>query len=141
MPSKVSFADRRMILLKIEREYNDLEEIRMAEKAQVQGSAHIKEDVDKLKADIVRLQRESKLDKVAELQYGKLPQLEVQLKAAEKAGDGEQKDKLLRTQVGIEKIVEVVSRATGTPVPKMMQGEREKLSQMEDLLHQLQHRQ
>jgi ATP-dependent Clp protease ATP-binding subunit ClpB len=74
---------------------------------------------------------------VAELQYGKLPQLEAQLKAAEKAGDGEQKkNRLLRTQVGAEEIAEVVSRATGIPVSKMMQGEREKLLKMEDKLHQ-----
>ncbi len=123
-------------LYRLEREYNDLEEVWKAEKAQVQGSAHIKEEIDKLKADIVRLQREGKLDKVAELQYGKLPQLEAQLKVAEKASEGEQKNKLLRTQVGIEEIAEVVSRATGIPVSKMMQGEREKLLKMEDRLHQ-----
>jgi len=123
-------------LLKLEREYNDLEEVWKAEKAQVQGSAHIKEEIDKLKVEIIRLQREGKLDKVAELQYGKLPQLEAQLKAAEKANEGAQKNKLLRTQVGIEEIAEVVSRATGIPVSKMMQGEREKLLHMEDRLHQ-----
>jgi ATP-dependent Clp protease ATP-binding subunit ClpA len=84
----------------------------------------------------VKLQREGKLDKVAELQYGKLPQLEAQLKAAEKAGDGVgKKNKLLRTQVGAEEIAEVVSRATGIPVSKMMQGEREKLLHMEERLH------
>jgi ATP-dependent Clp protease ATP-binding subunit ClpB len=123
-------------LVKLEREYNDLEEIWKAEKAQVQGSAHIKEEIDRLKAELARLQREGKLDKVAELQYGKLPQLEAQLKVAEKAGDGAQKNKLLRTQVGIEEIAEVVSRATGIPVSKMMQGEREKLLKMEERLHQ-----
>jgi len=123
-------------LAKLGREYNDLEEIWKAEKAQVQGSAHVKEEIDKLKAEIVRLQREGKLDKVAELQYGKLPQLEAQLKVAEKVGDGAAKNKLLRTQVGIEEIAEVVSRATGIPVSKMMQGEREKLLKMEDRLHQ-----
>ncbi|MBK7356235.1 ATP-dependent chaperone ClpB [Propionivibrio sp.] len=123
-------------LLKLEREYNDLEEIWKAEKAQVQGSAHIKEEIDKLKAEIIRLQREGKLDKVAELQYGKLPQLEGQLKAAEKSNDGDRKNTLLRTQVGIEEIAEVVSRATGIPVSKMMQGEREKLLQMEERIHQ-----
>ena len=123
-------------LLKLEREYNDLEEIWKAEKAQVQGSAHIKEAIDKLKVELTRLQREGKLDKVAELQYGQLPQLEAQLKAAEKTGDGTQKNKLLRTQVGIEEIAEVVSRATGIPVSKMMQGEREKLLKMEERLQQ-----
>ncbi|MCX7171282.1 MAG: ATP-dependent chaperone ClpB, partial [Proteobacteria bacterium] len=120
----------------LQREYNDLEEIWKAEKSQVQGSAHIKEEIDRLKAEITRLQREGKLDKVAEIQYGQLPQLEAQLKAAEKVGAGHQPNRLLRTQVGSEEIAEVVSRATGIPVSKMMQGERDKLLQMEDKLHQ-----
>ena len=123
-------------LLKLQREYNDLEEIWKAEKAQVHGSAHIKEEIDKLKAQMAELQRKSQYDKLAELQYGKLPQLEAQLKAAEKSGDGAKKNTLLRTQVGIEEIAEVVSRATGIPVSKMMQGEREKLLAMEDKIHQ-----
>ncbi|QWT45801.1 ATP-dependent chaperone ClpB [Azospira inquinata] len=163
-PESMDKLDRRLIQLKIEREamkketdeaskkrlalieeeigqlqkeYSDLEEIWKAEKAQVQGSAHIKEEIDKLRAEIAKLQREGKLDKVAELQYGKLPQLEAQLKAAEKAGDGQAKpNRLLRTQVGAEEIAEVVSRATGIPVAKMMQGERDKLLKMEDRLHQ-----
>ncbi|UCV20822.1 ATP-dependent chaperone ClpB [Ferribacterium limneticum] len=123
-------------IAKLAKEYSDLEEIWKAEKAQVQGSAHIKEEIDKLKAEVTKLQREGKLDKVAELQYGKLPQLEAQLKTAEKAGEGEgKKNILLRTQVGAEEIAEVVSRATGIPVSKMMQGEREKLLHMEDRLH------
>ena len=91
----------------LEREYADLEEIWKAEKAQVQGSAHVKEEIDRIRADIVKLQREGKLDKVAELQYGKLPQLESQLKQAEKASTGEVRHKLLRTQVGAEEIAEV----------------------------------
>jgi ATP-dependent Clp protease ATP-binding subunit ClpB len=123
-------------IAKLAKEYSDLEEIWKAEKAQVQGSAHIKEEIDKLKAEVTRLQREGKLDKVAELQYGKLPQLEAQLKTAEKAGEGEgKKNILLRTQVGAEEIAEVVSRATGIPVSKMMTGEREKLLHMEERLH------
>ena len=123
-------------IAKLTKEYSDLEEIWKAEKSAVLGSAQIKEEIDHLRADIARLQREGKLDKVAELQYGKLPQLEAQLKAAEKAGDGEApKNKLLRTQVGAEEIAEVVSRATGIPVSKMMQGEREKLLKMEERLH------
>ncbi|MBK7424900.1 MAG: ATP-dependent chaperone ClpB [Propionivibrio sp.] len=123
-------------LLKLEREYNDLDEIWKAEKAQVQGSAHIKEEIDKLKAQMAELQRKGQYDKLAELQYGKLPQLDAQLKAAEKSNEGGQQNRLLRTQVGIEEIAEVVSRATGIPVSKMMQGEREKLLYMEDRLHQ-----
>jgi len=120
---------------KLEKEYSDLEEIWKAEKAQVQGSAHIKEEIDRLRAQMADFQRKGQLDKVAELQYGKLPQLEAQLKAAEKTGEGKQPNRLLRNQVGAEEIAEVVSRATGIPVSKMMQGERDKLLQMEGKLH------
>ncbi|WP_341645015.1 ATP-dependent chaperone ClpB [Thauera sp. SDU_THAU2] len=123
-------------LEKLQREYNDLEEIWKAEKAKVAGSAHIKEEIDTLRAQMAEFQRKGQLDKVAELQYGKLPQLEAQLKVAEQAGDGGTPNKLLRTQVGTEEIAEVVSRATGIPVSKMMQGEREKLLHMEDKLHE-----
>ena len=119
---------------KLSKEYADLEEIWTAEKASVQGAAQVKESIEKIKADIARLQREGKFDKVAELQYGKLPQLEAQLKAAE-TGDGQREFKLLRKEVGAEEIAEVVSRATGIPVSKMMQGERDKLLQMEQALH------
>src|SRR5512135_1267440 len=120
---------------RLEKEYSDLEEVWKAEKAQVQGSQHIKEEIDHVKADITRLQREGKLDKVAELQYGKLPQLEAKLKEAAQREQGA-KTKLVRTQVGAEEIAEVVSRATGIPVSKMMQGERDKLLKMEDKLHE-----
>ncbi len=123
-------------IAKLQKEYSDLEEIWKAEKAAVHGSAHIKEEIEKLKLQMAELQRKGQYDKLAELQYGQLPQLEAQLKAAEKAGDGEVKNKLLRTQVGAEEIAEVVSRATGIPVSKMMQGERDKLLKMEDKLHQ-----
>ena len=123
-------------ITKLTKEYSDLEEIWKAEKSAVLGSAQIKEEIDRLRAEIARLQREGKLDKVAELQYGKLPQLEAQLKKAEAEGDGSAaKNKLLRTQVGAEEIAEVVSRATGIPVSKMMQGERDKLLHMEGRLH------
>ena len=123
-------------IARIKKEYSDLEEIWKAEKSAVQGSAHIKEEIDRLKADIARLQREGKLEKVAELQYGQLPQLEAQLKKAEAGGEAKPANKLLRTQVGAEEIAEVVSRATGIPVSKMMQGERDKLLKMEDKMHQ-----
>ncbi len=122
-------------LAKLAREYNDLEEIWKAEKAKVEGSAHIKEEIDRLRAQMAEMQRKGQYDKLAELQYGKLPQLEAQLKAAESAGSEASPNKLLRTQVGAEEIAEVVSRATGIPVSKMMQGEREKLLQMEGKLH------
>jgi ATP-dependent Clp protease ATP-binding subunit ClpB len=162
-PESMDKLDRRLIQLKIEREavkkekdeasqkrlaliedeikrldkeYSDLEEIWKAEKAQVHGSAHIKEEIDRTRAQMADLQRKGQLDKVAELQYGKLPQLEAQLKAAEKSGEQRPTNKLLRTQVGAEEIAEVVSRATGIPVSKMMQGERDKLLKMEDRIHQ-----
>jgi len=125
-------------IAKLEKEYSDLEEIWKAEKAQVHGTQHVKEEIDKLRAQIAELQRKGQFDKLAELQYGKLPQLEAQLKQAEKVGAGETApaNKLLRTQVGAEEIAEVVSRATGIPVSKMMTGEREKLLRMEEKLHE-----
>jgi ATP-dependent Clp protease ATP-binding subunit ClpB len=125
-------------IAKLSKEYSDLEEIWKAEKAQVHGTQHIKEEIEKLRADIADLQRKGQFDKLAELQYGKLPQLEAQLKVADdaaKVSPGGTPNKLLRTQVGAEEIAEVVSRATGIPVSKMMQGEREKLLKMEDRLH------
>ena len=162
-PEEMDKLDRRLIQLKIEREavkkerdeaskkrlaaleseirmlekdYSDLEEIWKAEKSEVQGSAHIKEEIDRVRAEIAQLQRQGKFDKVAELQYGKLPQLEAQLKHADKPKKADSKPRLLRTQVGVEEIAEIVSRWTGIPVSKMMQGEREKLLQMEARLHQ-----
>ena len=122
-------------IARLEKDYSDLEEVWKAEKAQVHGAAHVKEEIDRVRAQIAKFQREGKLDKVAELQYGKLPQLEAQLKAAEKA-DSKERPTLLRTQVGAEEIAEVVSRATGIPVSKMMQGERDKLIRMEQKLHE-----
>jgi len=123
---------------KLEREYADLEEIWKAEKGAAQGAATVKEEIESMRAEIVRLQREGKLEKVAELQYGKLPQLEAKLKEAaqREAEGGASKNRLLRTQVGAEEIAEVVSRATGIPVSKMMTGERDKLLHMEDKLHE-----
>ncbi|MDT3669189.1 MAG: ATP-dependent chaperone ClpB [Aromatoleum sp.] len=123
-------------LAKLQREYNDLDEIWKAEKSKATGAAHVKEEIDRLRAQMAEMHRKGQYDKLAELQYGKLPQLEAQLKAAEQAGDSTTSNKLLRTQVGTEEIAEVVSRATGIPVSKMMQGEREKLLKMEDRLHQ-----
>ena len=123
-------------LARLTREYNDLEEIWKAEKARAQGSTHIKEEIEQLRAQMADFQRKGQLDKVAELQYGKLPQLEAQLKAAETEGANGAPFRLLRTQVGSEEIAEVVSRATGIPVARMMQGEREKLLHMEAHLHE-----
>jgi len=121
---------------KLQREYADLEEIWKAEKGAAQGTAHLKEEMEQVRAEIVRLQREGKLEQVAELQYGKLPQLEAKLKEAVHAEENKPKNRLLRTQVGAEEIAEVVSRATGIPVSKMMQGERDKLLRMEEKIHE-----
>jgi ATP-dependent Clp protease ATP-binding subunit ClpB len=122
-------------IAKLEREYADLEEVWKAEKAAVQGTQHIKEEIEKLRLQMEELKRKGQYDKLAEIQYGRLPQLEAQLKQAEKSEAPTGKPKLLRTQVGAEEIAEVVSRATGIPVSKMMQGEREKLLKMEEFLH------
>jgi len=123
-------------IVRLQKEYSDLEEIWKAEKAAVQGAAHIKEEIDRVKVELTRLQRQGKLDKVAELQYGRLPELETQLRAAESQTNAQKTTHLLRTQVGAEEIAEVVSRATGIPVSKMMQGERDKLLAMEAKLHE-----
>jgi len=127
-------------LEKLQREYNDYEEIWKAEKAAVQGTQAIKEEIDRARAEMADLQRKGQFDKLAELQYGKLPELEARLKAADSAEQLAEsadtaKPRLLRTQVGAEEIAEVVSRATGIPVSKMMQGERDKLLHMEEFLH------
>ena len=121
---------------RLEREYADLEEIWKSEKSQLQGSQHIKEELEKLKLEMETAKRKGDWQKVSEIQYGKVPQLEAQLKQADKAPVAGAKPRLLRTQVGAEEIAEVVSRATGIPVSKMMQGERDKLLLMEDRLHQ-----
>ena len=121
---------------KLGREYADLEEVWKAEKAEVQGAQHIKEELEKLKVEMEAAKRKGDWQRMSELQYGRIPQLEAQLKKEEKAGAKPTKARLLRTEVGAEEIAEVVSRATGIPVSKMMQGEREKLLQMEAKLHE-----
>ena len=126
---------------RLEREYSDLEDIWKAEKAQVQGSQHVKEELERLKLEMEAAKRKGDWQQVSEIQYGRIPELEAQLKQAassEATGGGSAKERrfrLLRTQVGAEEIAEVVSRMTGIPVSKMMQGEREKLLLMEDRLH------
>ncbi len=123
---------------KLQKEIADLDEVWKSEKASAQGSAQVREEIDKLKFQIEEFTRKGDFNKVAELQYGKLPELEKQLKEvqAREANRSESAaPRLLRTQVGDEEIAEVVSRATGIPVSKMMQGERDKLLQMEVKLH------
>ena len=125
-------------IVKLQKEIADFEEIWRAEKAQAQGSQQVREQIDQLRQQIEELTRKGDFNKVAELQYGKLPELEKRLKEAQakESGAEAQAPRLLRTQVGAEEIAEVVSRATGIPVSKMMQGEREKLLQMEGKLHE-----
>ncbi|HZW12473.1 MAG TPA: ATP-dependent chaperone ClpB [Noviherbaspirillum sp.] len=120
---------------KLEREYADLEEVWKAEKSAVQGSQHIKEEIEKVRLQMEEAKRKGDWQKMSELQYGKLPELEAQLKQADTGETKQTVAKLLRTQVGAEEIAEVVARATGIPVSKMMQGERDKLLHMEDELH------
>ena len=122
---------------KLEREYADFDEVLRGEKAAVQGSQGVKEQIEKLKLEMDEARRRGDFARMSEIQYGKLPELEAKLKEAE-SGKGEgktAKPRLLRTSVGAEEIAEVVSRATGIPVSKMMQGEREKLLHIEDALH------
>ncbi|MBN8557867.1 MAG: ATP-dependent chaperone ClpB [Proteobacteria bacterium] len=127
-------------LAKLEKEYADLDEIWRAEKASAQGSEQVRKEIEQIKFQIQEATRKGDFNHVAELQYGKLPALEKQLKEAQASEQGAEASakahKLLRTQVGAEEIAEVVSRATGIPVSKMMEGERDKLLKMEDALHQ-----
>ena len=123
-------------IIRLGREYADLEEVWKFEKAQVQGSQHVKEELEKAKLEMEAATRKGDWQKVSEIQYGRVPKLEAQLKQADVVPVAGAKPRLLRTQVGAEEIAEVVSRATGIPVAKMMQGERDKLLQMEDRLHQ-----
>jgi ATP-dependent Clp protease ATP-binding subunit ClpB len=130
-------------IAKLQKEIADLDEIWKAEKAQAQGSKAIMQEIEKLRFEIEELTRKGDFNRAGELQYGKLPGLEKQLKDAQTKEAGKAKNakdggrpQLLRTMVGAEEIAEVVSRATGIPVSKMMQGERDKLLLMEDKLHQ-----
>jgi len=162
-PEEMDKLERRLIQLKIEREavkkerdeasrkrlelldgeierlskqYADLEEIWKAEKSQVHGAQSIKEELDRLKVEMEAAKRKGDWQRVSEIQYGRVPQLEAQLKSADSSDKAQApRPRLLRTQVGAEEIAEVVSRATGIPVAKMMQGERMKLLQMESKLH------
>ena len=119
---------------KLEREYADLEEIWKSEKASLHGSQHIKEDLEKARKELEVATRSSDYAKMSELQYGKIPELEKQL--ASVADADTQEFQLLRNEVGEEEIAEVVSKWTGIPVSKMLEGERDKLLKMDDALHE-----
>jgi len=119
---------------KIEREFADLEEVWKAEKASLQGAAAIKSEIEQLKLDLETARRAGDLTRMSELQYGKLPELEKQLQQAHDAENTERT--LLRHKVSEEEVAEVVSRWTGIPISKMLEGDREKLLRMEDALHE-----
>ena len=119
-------------IARLEREYSDLEELWKAEKAALQGATHIKEELERARIELETARRAGDLQRVAELQYGRIPELQRQL---ERAAEAEKQEfKLLRNKVTEEEIAEVVSRWTGIPVSKMLESEREKLLRMEEEL-------
>ncbi len=118
---------------KLEKEYAELEKVWRAEKSALQSAQHIKEELDRARLEMETARRAGDLARMSELQYGRIPELEKQLAAASAA---EKKEKtLVRNVVGENEVAEVVSRWTGIPVSKMMEGEREKLLRMEEELH------
>lgn len=124
---------------KLSREYADLEEVWKKEKSEALGEKSVRDEIDRVRRQMDEYRRQAQYEKLAELQYAVLPKLEEKLKRAEKAEKDTEKTekggpKLLRTSVGAEEIAEVVSRATGIPVSKMMEGERQKLLHMADAL-------
>ncbi len=131
--SKKRLQDLEDEISNIEREFSDLEEIWLSEKAALQGTHNIKEKLEQARQEFLTAQRNGDLSRMSELQYGLIPQLEKQLDIAAQA---EMQDmKLLRNKVSENEIAEVVSKWTGIPVAKMLSGEKEKLLQMEDALH------
>ncbi|MDO7645092.1 MAG: AAA family ATPase, partial [Reinekea forsetii] len=130
---RLSLARLHESIAELEREYFDLEEIWLAEKAAVQGSQHVKEQLEQARAELEAARRASDLTKMSELQYGRIPELEKQLDMAAQA---EMMDmQLLQYRVTDESIANVISRWTGIPVDKMLEGERDKLLRMEEVLH------
>ena len=131
--SKKRLAELSNVIAGVEREYSDLEEVWNSEKAALHGSQKIKSDLEQARIDLETARRSGDLGRMSELQYGKIPELERQL---EMAGQAEmQKMELLRNRVTDEEIAEIVSKWTGIPVSKMLEGERDKLMRMEEALH------
>ncbi|SDZ57852.1 ATP-dependent chaperone ClpB [Pseudomonas sp. NFIX28] len=121
-------------ITRLEREYADLEEVWTSEKAEVQGSAQIQQKIEQSRQELEAARRKGDLNRMAELQYGVIPDLERSLQMVDQHGKSE--NQLLRSKVTEEEIAEVVSKWTGIPVSKMLEGERDKLLKMESLLHQ-----
>ena len=132
--SKKRLDDLETQLGDLEREYADLEEIWTSEKAAMQGTAHIKEELERARLELETAHRANDLARMSELQYGRIPELEKQL--AEAAGAEQQETTLLRNNVTEEEVAEIVSKWTGIPVSKMLEGEREKLLQMESVVQE-----
>jgi ATP-dependent Clp protease ATP-binding subunit ClpB len=133
--SKKRLADLEEQIEEAEREYSDMEEIWKSEKSSVQGATHIKEELERARAELDNARRAQDWSRMAELQHGKIPELEQQLEQAE-SEDTTQHFQLLRNKVTEEEIAEVVSRWTGIPVSKMLEGEKDKLLRMEEALHE-----
>ena len=122
-------------IAELEKDYSDLEEIWKAEKATLAGASQVKEQLEQAKTEMEAARRKGDLAKMSELQYGKIPALQKQLEAAEKGQSEPVGKQLLRNKVTEEEIAEVMSKATGIPVTRMLEGEREKLLRMEESLH------
>ena len=120
----------------LQKEYADLDEIWKAEKAASSSTADIKKQIDEIKFKIEQAKRQGDFARASELEYGELPKLGQQLQAAESNPEGKKANKLFRTEVGADEVAEIVSRMTGIPVAKMMEGERDKLLKMEEVLHE-----
>ena len=131
--SKQRFAKLEEDIQKLSKEYADLEEIWKAEKASLKGAQQVKEELEKARIDFEAARRANDLEKMSRLQYATIPELEKQLTAAQSEEPSEHT--LLRNRVTDEEIAEVISKATGIPVSKMLEGERDKLLRMEDALH------
>ena len=132
--SKKRLADLEADIEKLEREFSDLNEIWKSEKAALQGATKVKEQIEAARVELEAAQRRQDYAKMSEIQYGRMPELEKQLAAAQ-AAEQQGDFKLVQDRVTAEEIAEVVSRWTGIPVSKMLEGEREKLLKMEDALH------
>jgi len=134
--SKKRLDDLQGELDRLEREYSDLDEIWKAEKSAVQGTTHIKEELEQSRIELETARRAGDLARMSELQYGKIPELEQQLAAAAEVESEHKENQLLRNKVTDEEIAEVVSKWTGIPVSKMLEGERDKLLRMEEQIKQ-----
>ncbi|MBK5940945.1 ATP-dependent chaperone ClpB [Halochromatium roseum] len=133
--SKKRFGDLEEQIGKLEREFSDLDEIWKSEKAAVQGTAHIKEELDRARVEMETARRAGDLTRMSELQYGRIPELEKRLASAAEA-EGSAANQLLRNKVGAEEVAQIVSKWTGIPVSKMLEGERDKLLKMEGEIEQ-----